>query len=113
MTQTSNPRHATQIHSHLITANSLPIPLLHTKFINLFAKCGQLEQAMLTFRTTQHCSNVVTWTSLITHFSHSHHPLDALSLFFQLKRLGPSLNPHTFSAVLPSCVEAGSPATGR
>ncbi|URE44970.1 PPR repeat [Musa troglodytarum] len=113
VTQASNPRHATQIHSHLITTNSLPIPLLHTQLINLYAKCGQLEQAVLTFRTTQHCSNVVTWTSLITHLSHSHRPLEALSLFAQLKRSGPSPNPHTFSAVLPACAEAGSPATGR
>ncbi|XP_008800339.1 putative pentatricopeptide repeat-containing protein At5g52630 [Phoenix dactylifera] len=103
-----NPKHATQIHAQLITTNSLPIPLLHTQLINLYAKSGQLPQALLTFKTTREHSNVVTWTSLITHLAQSHQPFEALSLFAHLKREGLGPNPYTFSAVLPACAETRS-----
>ncbi|KAJ0980038.1 hypothetical protein J5N97_015512 [Dioscorea zingiberensis] len=107
-------KHAAQIHGYLTTGNQLPNPVLHTQLINLYAHCGFTTEALLTFESIKKHSNIITWTSLITHLSQSHKPLQALQLFSQILA-STSLRPNQFtlSAVLPACSETGSIARGQ
>ncbi|KAG6518076.1 putative pentatricopeptide repeat-containing protein At5g52630 [Zingiber officinale] len=113
LTRPSNPYHAHQIHSLLLTSNLLPSPLLHAQLIDLYANSGQLHRALLIFADVRRHSSVVAWTSVIAHISRSRRPLDALSLFAQLHAsVAPAPNSHTFSAVLPACAAAGADRFG-
>ncbi|XP_072996748.1 putative pentatricopeptide repeat-containing protein At5g52630 [Typha latifolia] len=107
-TPNPNPNHPTQIHTQLITTRNLSNPLLLTQLINLYAKSGQLTQAILTFNCARKYTNVVTWTSLIAHLTQYRHPFEAFSLFSQLKKTSTlSPNPHTFSAAFHACAQTG------
>ncbi|WKA02585.1 hypothetical protein VitviT2T_020756 [Vitis vinifera] len=99
--QTRSLKHATQIHTQIIIKNYTSLPFLFNNLINLYAKCGCLNQALLLFSITHHhFKTIVTWTSLITHLSHFNMHLQALSLFNQMRCSGPYPNQFTFSSIL-------------
>ncbi|XP_039129500.1 LOW QUALITY PROTEIN: putative pentatricopeptide repeat-containing protein At5g52630 [Dioscorea cayenensis subsp. rotundata] len=106
---------ATQIHAYLTTTNQLQNPLLHTQLINIYARCDLFSQAILVFKSINEHSNIITWTSLITHLSHNHQPLHAIQLLIKLFGSEFSLRPNhfTLSAVFPACAQTGSVAHGE
>ncbi|KAG9459992.1 hypothetical protein H6P81_004500 [Aristolochia fimbriata] len=57
--------------------------------------------------------NVVTWTSLIAHFSQTRRPFQALSLFSQMRHAGLQPNHFTVSAILPACADTQVAAYGE
>ncbi|KAG6518001.1 hypothetical protein ZIOFF_021402 [Zingiber officinale] len=74
---------------------------------NLYANFGQLHRALLIFANVCCHSSVVAWKSVIAHISHSCRLLDALCLFPHLHAsAAPAPNSHTFSSILPSCIDA-------
>ncbi|KAK9084460.1 hypothetical protein Scep_030931 [Stephania cephalantha] len=106
--QTRDGRHATQIHAQIVVNNCASVlPFVLNNLISLYCKCGGINQALLLFSTADdNAKTVVTWTSLISHFSHAHKPYKALELFRLMKSTGEvSPNQFTFSAVLPACSE--------
>ncbi|GAV74508.1 PPR domain-containing protein/PPR_2 domain-containing protein/DYW_deaminase domain-containing protein [Cephalotus follicularis] len=106
-TQTKNLKHATQIHTQIITNNYISFPFLFNNLLNLYAKCGHINQTLLLFSTTQnHSKNIVTWTSLITRLSHFNKHLEALKIFNQMRCSGVYPNQFTFSAILPTCADS-------
>ncbi|KAL2536905.1 Pentatricopeptide repeat-containing protein [Forsythia ovata] len=108
-TKSKNLKHATQIHSQLITQSYLPIPFLFNNLLNLYSKCGCISQGLILFSTTNSRShfngtkNIITYTSLITQLSHSSFCLKALNFFNEMRRNNILPNHFTFSAVLPAC----------
>ncbi|KAL3515852.1 hypothetical protein ACH5RR_022754 [Cinchona calisaya] len=114
-TQTKNIKHATQIHTQLIIQDCIFLPFLFNNLLNLYAKCGHLNQALTLFSTPirkarrtlyfEH-KNVVTWTSVITQLSHYNKPFKALTFFNDMRRTGIYPNHFTFSAVLPACADS-------
>ncbi|XP_057960898.1 pentatricopeptide repeat-containing protein At4g14850-like [Malania oleifera] len=106
---TQNLKHATQIHAQLITSGRASLPFLLNNLINLYAKCGRLTHGLLLFSTADDDSKtVVTWTSIITRLSHHHRPIEALTFFNNMRRIGLYPNQFTFSAVLTSCAATGT-----
>ncbi|KAL6008913.1 hypothetical protein ACLOJK_022139 [Asimina triloba] len=112
--QTQNPKHAAQIHAHIITHgyNLTSTPSLQNALINMLAKCGLTHATLHIFSNTPD-KNIVTWTTLIAHFSHCHNPLQALNLFSQMRLSGIHPNHFTLSAILPACAQTAAPAHGR
>ncbi|TKY61608.1 putative pentatricopeptide repeat-containing protein mitochondrial [Spatholobus suberectus] len=101
-----NLKHATQIHSQIVTTNHASLANINTLLL-LYAKCGSIHHALLVFATTPHAStNVVTWTTLITRLAHSNKPFQALTCFNRMRTTGISPNQFTFSAILPACAHA-------
>ncbi|RWR74190.1 putative pentatricopeptide repeat-containing protein [Cinnamomum micranthum f. kanehirae] len=78
----------------------------------MLARCGQVNDSLTLFSMAQH-KTIVTWTSLITYFSHSLQPFEALSLFSQLRASGLLPNHFTFSAILPACAHTSTPINGK
>ncbi|CAK9137695.1 unnamed protein product [Ilex paraguariensis] len=104
--QTKNIKHAIQIHTQIITNDYISFPFLFNNLLNLYAKCGHINQTLTLFSTTHVVSkNIVTWTSLITQLSHNNRPFQALSFFNQMRSTGVYPNHFTFSAVLPACAD--------
>ncbi|XP_028779455.1 putative pentatricopeptide repeat-containing protein At5g52630 [Neltuma alba] len=102
-----NLKHATQIHTQIITINYASLPFLLNNLFLLYAKCGSIDRGLLLFSTTRDDSrNVVTWTTIITQLSHFKMPFLALNCFNRMRCTGVYPNQFTFSAVLPACADA-------
>ncbi|KAL6068946.1 DYW domain containing protein [Balamuthia mandrillaris] len=73
-----------------------------TALINMYGKCGRMEEARSVFRGMTE-RNVVTWTSMITEETQSGHGKEALELFKEMQWAGVSANSFTFASVLKAC----------
>lgn len=121
-TECRSTKHAIQIHTQLIIHGYLSFPFLFNNLLNLYAKCGHLNQALILFSApiTRGTStlyfehkNIVTWTSIITQLSHHSQPFKALGFFSEMRKTGIFPNHFTFSAVLPACAESLVPFHGQ
>ncbi|XVF41691.1 hypothetical protein PTKIN_Ptkin01aG0300100 [Pterospermum kingtungense] len=102
--QTKSLRHATQIHSQIITNSFISLPFLFNNLLTLYSKSGRISQSLLLFSTAhQVTKTIVSWTSLISQLSHFAAPFEALTFFNQMRATGVYPNHFTFSAVLPAC----------
>ena len=101
------------IHAHLIDSHFLDDHLvLRNTIINMYAKCGCLDDARRLFDEMP-TKDMVTWTALITGYSQNDRPRDALLLFPQMLRLGFQPNHFTLSSLLKAsglehCLDPGT-----
>lgn len=104
-TQNKNFKQATQIHTQIIMNCYTSFPFLLNNLLNLYAKCGHINQSVIFFANIEDCyKNVITWTSLINQLSHHNMPIKALTLFNQMRDFGVYPNQFTFSSILSVCV---------
>ncbi|PSS21641.1 Pentatricopeptide repeat-containing protein [Actinidia chinensis var. chinensis] len=104
--QSKNIKHATQIHTQIITHSYMSLPFLFNNLVTLYAKCGHINRSLKLFSKAHgESKNVITWTSLITQLSHHKKPLQALEFFNQMRSTGVYPNQFTFSAILPACAD--------
>ncbi|KAL5834177.1 hypothetical protein ACOSQ4_013674 [Xanthoceras sorbifolium] len=104
ITKYKNIKHATQIHTQLLTNNYLPSPFLLNNLLKLYAKCGCINLSKLLFVTAPDASkHVITWTSLITQLWHFNKHFEALTSFDRMRSTGIHPNAFTFSSVLTAC----------
>ncbi|XVF05881.1 hypothetical protein REPUB_Repub06bG0000200 [Reevesia pubescens] len=112
--QTKCLKHASQIHSQIITNSLISLHFLFNNLLTLYAKCGRLPLSLLLFSTAhQVTKNVVSWTSLISQLSHFSAPFQALTFFNHMRSSGVYPNHFTFSAVLPACASTSIPLHGQ
>ncbi|WOG94293.1 hypothetical protein DCAR_0313586 [Daucus carota subsp. sativus] len=108
ITKSFNYHHATQIHSKIITTNLISGSFVFNNLLNLYAKCGHLDQSLTLFENTQdEVKDVVTYTSVITHLSKCSEGYKALIFFKKMIGACVLANEFTFSAVLPVCGQVG------
>lgn len=90
-----------KLHCYVIKAGSPDIFLMNV-FIDMYAKCGDLESSLRLFEGVSD-KNVVSWTSVITGCNQNGHPEHGLVVFNQMRltRVGPE--EHTMGSVLTSC----------
>ncbi|GAB4855681.1 hypothetical protein Ancab_024323 [Ancistrocladus abbreviatus] len=113
-TQSQSIKHATQIHTQLIINSYTTFPFLLTNLITLYAKCGHVTKSIILFsKTPDDFKTIVSWTSLITQFSHHNMPTKALTFFNQMRSSGIYPNHFTFSAILPACASTLNPFHGK
>ncbi|KAG7583201.1 Pentatricopeptide repeat [Arabidopsis suecica] len=87
------------VHGHLIQSMFRHDLVMHNTLLNMYAKCGSLEEARKVFDEMPH-RDFVTWTTLISGYSQHDRPCDALLLFNQMLRFGFSPNEFTLSSVI-------------
>lgn len=74
--------------------------------INMYAKCGSLEEALGLFDRMHH-RDVVSWNALITAHAQHGHVKEALQLFLQMQHKGILPDDITFMGVLSACNHGG------
>ncbi len=80
--------------------------------IDMYAKCGSLEDAWSVFNTM--CSHdVVTWNSLILGHVRCGQGLKALALFQQMQQGGMQPDPVTFVGVVNACASIAALEDGK
>lgn len=101
-TQLSKVEEGKLVHAHVIKSRFKDDVVMHNSILNMFAKCGFLEDARNVFDEMP-LKDMVTWTTLITGYSQNDQPEEALVLFPQMLRSGLIPNEFTLSSLLKSC----------
>ncbi|XWS33546.1 hypothetical protein CRYUN_Cryun22dG0092300 [Craigia yunnanensis] len=94
------------LHSY-IESNDIQVNVrVATALIDMYSKCGSLEDARLVFDRIRD-KDVVAWNSMIIGYALHGFSRDALELFHELCRIGLSPTDITFIGVLGACGHAG------
>ncbi|XP_038886745.1 putative pentatricopeptide repeat-containing protein At3g49142 [Benincasa hispida] len=101
-----------RLHKYIVKDNLRPNLLLENALIDMYAKCGCLEEARDVFDKMK-LRDVVSWTSMMSAYGRSGRGYDAVALF--AKMLDSGLNPDSiaFVSVLSACSHAGLLDQGR
>ncbi|KAJ7542712.1 hypothetical protein O6H91_09G007900 [Diphasiastrum complanatum] len=104
--------HGRKVHQHIIASGLDHHRFLSNLLINMYGKCGSLDEARLVFDGMQK-KDVVSWTSFIGACSHHGRGKEAIVLFKQMLREGLEPNKVTFVSVLNACKDKDDLADGR
>ncbi|KAL2906377.1 Pentatricopeptide repeat-containing protein ELI1 chloroplastic [Bienertia sinuspersici] len=100
------------VHSYIVS-NKIQVNVhVGTALIDMYAKCGGLEDARLVFDGIT-CKDVVAWNSMIVGYAMHGFSKEALQLFDELRRMGFRPTDITFIGVLNACAHAGLVPEGK
>ncbi|KAJ0681420.1 putative tetratricopeptide-like helical domain superfamily [Helianthus annuus] len=85
---------------------------LGNAFIDMYAKCGNIDAAVELFNKMQD-KDLVSWNSMIVGFASHGHAVKALNVFKQMREMGYKPDEITFVGVLSACSHGGLLAQGR
>ncbi|XP_073012803.1 pentatricopeptide repeat-containing protein At2g29760, chloroplastic-like [Typha latifolia] len=101
------------IYNHYIYKKKIKVSLnLANAFIDMFAKCGDVDAAARLFSEVLE-RDIVTWNSMIMAYAIHGYFKEALNLFEELKRIRIVPNDITFLGVLSACSHGGLVFEGR
>lgn len=100
------------VHDHLLKSRFRDYQVIMNSVVNMYAKCGCLEDARQVFDNMP-VRDIVTWTALITGYSQHERYGEALELFPELLVVGLEPNHFTFSSLLKAAGGMGSGREGR
>ncbi|XP_057825115.2 putative pentatricopeptide repeat-containing protein At5g08490 [Cryptomeria japonica] len=95
-----------EIHDYIIKRDLDSDVFVTSAIIDMYAKCGSLQDACQIFEKTSKL-DVVIWTAMISAHAIHGHGEDALSIFHQMQQAGFKPDHVTFTAVLSACSHAG------
>lgn len=75
---------------------------VETALIDLYAKCGDTDEAVKIFLRMP-IRNVVSWTAIISGFVQNNDYLMALKFFEDMRKVGEEINSYTLTSVLTAC----------
>eukprot|EP00253_Pinus_taeda_P006015 PITA_06015 len=132
-----------QTHAHLITIGSIAGLFMGNRLIDMYVKCGSVEDAGYVFDKMRERDvsswnsliagytrvgdlenarqlfdkmlkrDVVSWTSLISGYDQNGQSEEALKLFFQMRQAGCKPNQFTFASTLSTCASLQSLYEGK
>ena len=94
------------VHRFILQNNPRQDLFVGTALIDMYAKCGSLEEAMVTFYKMD-SRDVFTWTTAIEGLANHGHGDKALSLFTEMEKQGIKPNQATFVSILMACSRSG------
>lgn len=100
------------IHSYLDKARIRIDSVLVCVLIDMYAKCGDMEEALGVFKSVKDKS-VQVWTALISGYACHGHGREAISRFMEMQKVGIKPNAITFTAVLTACSYTGLVEEGK
>ncbi|XP_057984221.1 pentatricopeptide repeat-containing protein At4g39530 [Malania oleifera] len=98
--------HGQQFHSQLIKTGLDFDPFVANALVDMYAKCGSIEEARRTFNYAV-WRDVVCWNSMISTYAQHGEAEEALMMFERMIKEGIKPNYVTFIGVLSSCSHAG------
>ncbi|GLT93301.1 hypothetical protein SLE2022_111000 [Rubroshorea leprosula] len=93
-----------QLHSLIIKMGFSTFTFVGNAIIDLYSKCGLLEESLRTFQEMDG-QDVVSWNSLITGHAGSGHHGEAIELLRDMLFKGYKPNLHTYSIILSVCAD--------
>ncbi|OVA12301.1 Pentatricopeptide repeat [Macleaya cordata] len=101
-----------RLHSHMASTGFQPSVFLENQFINLYAKCGEMEAAQEVFNGMHH-RNSVSWNAMISGYCLNRRFHEALLLFREMTETGPCPDQSTYLSALRASVGSGNPRHGE
>ncbi|KAJ7526566.1 hypothetical protein O6H91_16G012500 [Diphasiastrum complanatum] len=95
-----------EIHAAIVECGYEEQVVVGTALINLYGKCGSLEDARNVFGRMP-VRDVVSWNAMIAACAHNGHGMEALDLFDYMQSDGFKPNHVTFLSVLAACSHTG------
>ncbi|KAJ4956173.1 hypothetical protein NE237_012956 [Protea cynaroides] len=96
-----------QIHSLVIKKSFGVNPFVNNGLINMYSKCGNLEESMKVFDRMTH-RNSVSWNSMIAAFARHGRGFEALQLYEKMRIESVEPTDVTFLSLLHACSHIGS-----
>ncbi|XP_068656300.1 pentatricopeptide repeat-containing protein At3g24000, mitochondrial-like [Aristolochia californica] len=90
------------LHAHITKTGWHQDLFLSTSLINVYAKCGAMDDAHKLFSILPR-RNVVTWTSLMTGYVHNSQPEFAVQIFCEMLEAGAYPTNYTLGSILSAC----------
>eukprot|EP01018_Ginkgo_biloba_P011610 Gb_41341 [translate_table: standard] len=95
-----------QVHAYIIKNGLISHVVLRNALVDMYAKCGNVEEARLMFNKMSQ-RDVVSWTTMIEAYGKHGCGKEAIKLFEQMQLAGLKPNHITYMAVLSACSHAG------
>lgn len=100
------------VHGHYVQSGLKSDSYIENTMVDMYAKCGNLEDARKIFLTSQH-QDVATWCGMMTGFSQHGRFHEALDLFWKMQAVGVEPNHFTFACALKACSDLGDLSHGK
>ncbi|XP_028751593.1 pentatricopeptide repeat-containing protein At4g33170-like [Neltuma alba] len=91
-----------QIHGNVIKLNCASDPYVMTALVDMYAKCGNIEDAYGLFKR-MNMRSIALWNAMLAGFAQHGNAEEALCLFKQMKSRGVTPDGVTFIGVLAAC----------
>lgn len=98
----SDAERGKQIHTDVKAAKLESNIFVESALVDMFAKCGKIEEAHQVFSRATHL-NTVTWNAMIAGYADHGRPSDAVALYDEMLKQGVKPNEATFVNVLKAC----------
>ncbi|KAL2482079.1 Pentatricopeptide repeat-containing protein [Forsythia ovata] len=108
----SNVKFGKQVHAHVIKENFEYDGYVGTALIDMYAKCGALEDLEVIFSRLNE-KDIFAWTVLISSYSQADQGEKAARCFNQMRREGVEPNEFTLASCLRACSGIASLENGR
>ncbi|KAF8751382.1 hypothetical protein HU200_012053 [Digitaria exilis] len=95
------------IHSHIAESSIVVDTDVQNKVLEMYAKCGSMEDAKKLFSTMNH-HNLASWNTMISGFVHNGHGEEVLDFFDQFKQTGDKADAVMFTHIFLACGILGS-----
>ncbi|KAK9274444.1 hypothetical protein L1049_021691 [Liquidambar formosana] len=98
-----------RIMHHYMIENELPLTLvLRTSLVDMYAKCGAIEEAFAVFRgVSKNRTDVLIWNAIIGGLATHGLVKDSLELFTEMQRIGIAPDEITYLCLLSACAHGG------
>ncbi|KAE8686182.1 UDP-glycosyltransferase 91C1-like [Hibiscus syriacus] len=100
------------LHSHIIKTGTHRDVFVMTFLVNVYAKCGAMENARKVFDSLPR-RNVVAWTTLMTGYVHDDQPDVAITVFQEMLEFGSFPTNYTLGIALNACSAIDSLELGK
>ena len=100
------------IHSHIIQTQIELNVILETTLLNMYSKCGSMNEAQSIFDTMQ-SKNIVSWNAMIAGYRQNGKGIEALKLFEQMQQEGIQPDHMTYTIALSICADLAALSIGR
>ncbi|KAI3992286.1 hypothetical protein MKX01_030007 [Papaver californicum] len=102
-----------EVHHHMMMKSNFQTDIiLQNHLLNMYGKCGSLEDARNVFDKMV-VRNLVSWTSIIAGYSQNRREIEAIDLYFHMRRSGISPDHFTFGNILKVCSGLSDIELGR
>ncbi|CAF1986248.1 BnaC07g16710D [Brassica napus] len=87
--------------------------VLACALIDMYAKCGDMEEALRVFKNRKKAKSVQVWTALISGYAYHGLGGEAMNTFTEMQKVGVKPNAITLTAVLTACSYTGLVEQGK
>ncbi|VFQ62864.1 unnamed protein product [Cuscuta campestris] len=102
----------TQVHAIVWKLGFGANAFVASSLIDLYAKCGNLQDAYIVFSNADE-KNIVIWNTMITGLAKHARPLEAMILFEKMQQFGIRPSDATYASVLSACGHMGLVEEGK